>query len=152
MNVKVVTLDENIEFTDLIIKGNIISGLEEGKNSVLEIKNKIQTTYKIEIYNENNEVLLDSQPVGTGNILKCFDENNNEVMEYIFLYYGDVNGDGKINSIDLLVLQRHILEIEKLEGVKVKAGNINKDGKKPTSRDLLLIQRHILGLQKIDQK
>ena len=52
MNVKVVTLDENIEFTDLIIKGNIISGLEEGKNSVLEIKNKIQTTYKIEIYNE----------------------------------------------------------------------------------------------------
>ena len=152
VNVKVVTLDENIEFTDLIIKGNIISGLEEGKNSVLEIKNKIQTTYKIEIYNENNEVLLDSQPVGTGNILKCFDENNNEVMEYIFLYYGDVNGDGKINSIDLLVLQRHILEIEKLEGVKVKAGNINKDGKKPTSRDLLLIQRHILGLQKIDQK
>ena len=152
VNVKVVTLDENIEFTDLIIKGNIISGLEEGKNSVLEIKNKIQTTYKIEIYNENNEVLLDSQPVGTGNILKCFDENNNEVMEYIFLYYGDVNGDGKINSIDLLVLQRHILEIEKLEGVKLKAGNINKDGKKPTSRDLLLIQRHILGLQKIDQK
>ena len=152
VNVKVVTLDEDIQFTDLIITGNIISGLEEGKNSVLEIKNKIQTTYKIEIYNEKNEVLLDNQPVGTENILKCFDENNNEVMEYIFLYYGDVNGDGKINSIDLLVLQRHILEIEKLEGVKLKAGNINKDGKKPTSRDLLLIQRHILGLQKIDQK
>ena len=152
VNVIVVTLDEDIQFTDLIITGNIISGLEEGKNSVLEIKNKIQTTYKIEIYNENNEVLLDNQPVGTGNIFKCFDENNNEVMEYIFLYYGDVNGDGKINSIDLLVLQRHILEIEKLEGVKLKAGNINKDGKKPTSRDLLLIQRHILGLQKIDQK
>ena len=152
VNVKVVTLDEDIQFTDLIITGNIISGLEEGKNSVLEIKNKIQTTYKIEIYNENNEVLLDNQPVGTGNIFKCFDENNNEVMEYIFLYYGDVNGDGKINSVDLLVLQRHILEIEKLEGVKVKAGNINKDGKKPTSRDLLLIQRHILRLQKIDQR
>ena len=151
VNVKVVTLDENIEFTDLIIKGNIISGLEEGKNSVLEIKNKIQTTYKIEIYNEKNEVLLDNQPVGTENILKCFDENNNEVMEYIFLYYGDVNGDGKINSVDLLVLQRHILEIEKFDGIFLKASNINKNGKRPTSVDLLLIQRHILGLKIIEQ-
>lgn len=46
VNVKVVTLDENIEFTDLIIKGNIISGLEEGKNSVLEIKIKYKQHIK----------------------------------------------------------------------------------------------------------
>ena len=68
------------------------------------------------------------------------------------MLYGDINGDGKINSIDLLVLQRHILEIEKIEGVAYKAGNINKNGKKPTSVDLLLIQRHILGLKIIEQK
>ena len=37
-------------------------------------------------------------------------------MEYKVVIYGDVNGDGKINSIDLLVLQRHILEIEQLQG------------------------------------
>lgn len=152
VKVNVVNLDEDIEFTDLVIKGNIISGLEEEKNSVLEIKNKIQTTYKAEIYNAKNEVLLENQLVGTGNVLKCYDDNDNETIEYIFLLYGDVTGDGKINSIDLLILQRHILEIEKLNGINVKAGNLNKDGKNPTSRDLLLIQRHILGLQKIEQK
>ena len=65
--------------------------------------------------------------------------------------YGDVNGDGKINSIDLLVLQRHILEIEVLEEIYKKASIINKTANKPTSVDLLLIQRHILGLQIIQQ-
>ena len=66
--------------------------------------------------------------------------------------YGDVNGDGKINSIDLLVLQRHILEIQTIDEIFQKAGNINKNGRKPTSVDLLLIQRHILGLQIINQR
>ena len=42
-------------------------------------------------------------------------------MEYYIIIYGDVNGDGKINSLDLLVLQRHILEIEKLNGLLLKA-------------------------------
>ena len=65
--------------------------------------------------------------------------------------YGDVSGDGKINSVDLLVLQRHILQLELLDGLKLKAGNIDKNGKNPTSRDLLLIQRHILGFKLIEQ-
>ena len=74
------------------------------------------------------------------------------LQEYQIILYGDVNGDGKINSVDLLVLQRHILEIEKFDGIFLKAGNINKNGKKPSSVDLLLIQRHILNLKIIEQK
>ena len=70
---------------------------------------------------------------------------------YLILLYGDVTGDGKINSVDLLVLQRHILEIQKIDEIFKKAGNIKKDGKKPTSVDLLLIQRHILELKLIEQ-
>ena len=54
-------------------------------------------------------------------------------------------------SIDLLLLQRHILEIKKLDGVFVKAGNVRKNGKNPNSVDCLLIQRHILGLQNLEQ-
>ena len=77
--------------------------------------------------------------------------NNNILREYKIILYGDANGDGKINSIDLLIIQRHILEIEKIEDIYRKASNINKNGKKPTSVDLLLIQRHILGLQIINQ-
>ena len=79
------------------------------------------------------------------------DENGIIKMEYKILIYGDLSGDGKINSMDLLVLQRHILEIQKLEGIFMKAGNINKNGKNPSSLDSLIIQRHILEIKEIEQ-
>lgn len=152
VKVRVVKLTEEILFQDLVVQGNLISGLKDKTNSVSDIKNKVQTNYKIEIYDSEDQVLLDEQFVGTDCKLKAFDQNNHMVMEYRIIYYGDVNGDGKINSIDLLVLQRHILGLETLNDLFISAGNIDKDGKKPTSRDLLLIQRHILGLKLIEQK
>ena len=88
--------------------------------------------------------------LGTGTRVRV-KEDEKILREYKIILYGDANGDGKINSVDLLVIQRHILEIQKLEEIFMKASRINKDGKKPTSVDLLLIQRHILGLQIIEQ-
>ena len=136
---------------DLQIVGNEITGLANKNNTVDNLLNKIQTNYSIEIYNKNGEKITGSSLVGTGSTIKIID-NNSVVIEYTLIMYGDVNGDGKINSIDLLVLQRHILEIEKLGNIYVKAGNVRKNGKEPSSVDCLLIQRHILGLQNIEQK
>ena len=134
----------------LKVAGNEISGLENSNNTVDKILNRIQTNYKIEIYNQNGEKIEGNSLVGTGAKIKFFD-NDTLIAEYIVIMYGDVNGDGKINSVDLLVLQRHILEIKKFEGAFLKAGNIRKNGKNPSSLDCLLIQRHILGLQVIEQ-
>ena len=114
VNIQVVELKNEIIFNDLVVSGNIISGLEDLNHKVIDIKNKIETTYRVEIYNSKDEVLPDNQLVGTGCKIKFFDESDNLAIEYNILYYGDVNGDGKINSIDLLVLQRHILEINLL--------------------------------------
>ena len=144
--------DDELKFSDeLRIEGNEISGWDISKLKVSEIKNKINTVYNIEIYNSKGELLQDNKFAGTGSIIKIVAENNIVKMEYKIIIYGDVNGDAKINSVDLLVLQRHILEVEKLHDVFIKAGNINKNGRNPTSLDLLLIQRHILGLKLIEQ-
>ena len=51
------------------------------------------------------------------------------IASYQFILYGDCNGDGKINSVDLLVLQRQILEIEMLKPYFSKAGNVRKNRK-----------------------
>ena len=134
----------------LKINANEITGLKNKNNTADELLNKIKTNYTVEIYNIAGEKITGSELVGTGTVVKIID-NNNLLMEYNLIMYGDVNGDGKINSIDLLVLQRHILEIEKFSGVFLKAGNIMKNGKNPSSIDCLLIQRHILGLQSIEQ-
>ena len=119
--------------------------------SVDNIKKYITTKYEIQIENYKGEKIEKNLLVGTGSKIKILNENQETIAEYIIVLYGDINGDGKINSVDLLVLQRHILEIEKIDDIFQRAGNINKNGKKPTSVDLLLIQRHILELQIIKQ-
>ncbi len=134
----------------LTLDANEITGLENKNNTVDSVLQKIKTNYTIEIYNSDGEKIEGSSLVGTGSTIKILD-NNNLIIEYNVIMYGDVNGDGKINSIDLLVLQRHILEIQKLEGVFAKAGNVRKNNKNPNSVDCLLIQRHILGLQILKQ-
>ena len=131
-------------------QGIYITGIPDNNNTVSEIKKNIITNLETEIVNSKNETLSNEDKVGTNCKLQI-KENENLLKSYEFILYGDVNGDGRINSVDLLVLQRHILEIEFLEPIYQKAGNINKNGKKPTSVDLLLIQRHILGLKSIEQ-
>ena len=143
--------DADIEFSEeLKINNNIISGWNTKKLSVSDIKEKITTKFDIEIYNSKGKKLEKNETIGTGSKIR-FLENGKVKMEYKVVIYGDVNGDGKINSIDLLVLQRHILEIEQLQGPFLLAGNINKNGKNPSSIDSLLIQRHILELKLIEQ-
>ena len=130
----------------LTANGNELTGLENKNNTVNKMLQKIKTNYRIEIYSMDGDKLEGNDLVGTETTIKLFDENNQIVMEYTVILYGDVNGDGKINSVDLLVLQRHILEIQKLEGALWKAGNVRRNGKNPNSVDCLLIQRHILGI------
>ena len=153
--VKIIVLgqleDADIKFSEeLKINNNIISGWNTKKLSVSDIKEKITTKFDIEIYNSRGKKLEENETIGTGSKIR-FLENGKVKMEYKVVIYGDVNGDGKINSIDLLVLQRHILEIEQLQGPFLLAGNINKNGKNPSSIDSLLIQRHILELKLIEQ-
>lgn len=143
--------DSEIHFdTSLTVNSLEVSGIDYEENTVLDIKNKITTDLEIEIVNYKNELLTDTDIVGTGSKIRI-KENGQILRIYKIIIYGDANGDGKINSTDLLVIQRHILEIENLKGIFKKASNIRKDGKKPTSVDLLLIQRHILDLKKIEQ-
>ena len=155
--IKKLTEDELKFDESLTIQGNIISGFNHNNMTAENIKNYITTIYEIKIENYKGETIENNQLVGTGSkikIIRTTQTNNTTetIAEYTVILYGDVNGDGKINSVDLLVLQRHILEIQTIDEIFQKAGNINKNGKKPTSVDLLLIQRHILGLQIIKQR
>ena len=143
--------DTEIHFdSSLKLNSLEISGIDYKKNTVDDLKTLITTNLEIEIVNYRNEILQSSDLVGTGSKIRV-KENNKILREYKIILYGDSNGDGKINSIDLLVLQRHILEIEPLQEIFRKASDINKRGNKPTSVDLLLIQRHILELEIIKQ-
>ena len=136
--------------TSLNVNSLEISGIDYNKNTVADIKELIITDLDIEIINYKNELLQDDDLIGTGSKL-IIKENGKVLRVYKFIIYGDANGDGKINGVDLLILQRHILEIEPIDEIFKKASNIRKNGKNPSSIDLLLIQRHILELKFIEQ-
>lgn len=111
-----ITFDESLKVVQ-----NEITGWDIEKLKVEDIKEKVQSSYSIKIYDDKGNELTEGQNVGTGSKIRLVDENHIIKMEYYIVIYGDVNGDGKINSLDLLVVQRHILEIEKLNGVFLKA-------------------------------
>ena len=81
--------------------------------------------------------------VATGDILRIYSGTTLHAS-YAVLIYGDVNGDGKVSSIDLRMVQKHILEVSVVEGYKLTAADVNKDGK-ITAIDLRMAQKHILG-------
>ena len=148
--------EDDLSFSSNIkVDGNEISGINEEIRTVEKLLENINVSdkYFIKVVNKEGNILQQNDLLGTGSKVKVFIQNSQEVLacEYQIIIYGDIDGNGKINSVDLLKLQRNILEIEKLDFITQKAGNINKNGKKPTSLDLLLIQRHILGIKFIEQ-
>ena len=161
INVTVVRKMEDWEIhfdNSLRVEGLEISGIEYDenndknnlKNKVSDLQELITTDLELEFQDNKGNILKENDLLGTGSKI-LVKENGNVLRIYTIIIYGDSNGDGRINSVDLLKIQRHILELEKLEGIYLKASNVRKTGTKPTSVDLLLIQRHILGYQKIEQ-
>ena len=148
--------EEDLRFSENIqVNGNEISGIEEKNRTVEKLLENIFVSekYQVRIVDKLGNILQNQNLVGTGSKVQIYTNTDNQILvaEFEIIIYGDVDGNGKINSVDLLKLQRHILELEELDFLSQKAGNIHKNGKKPTSVDLLLIQRHILGLKQIVQ-
>lgn len=57
---------------------------------------------------------------------------------------GDVNGDGKANALDYLLLKRAVLGTYNLTEAGGKAADVNGDGK-INAVDYMLLKRHVLG-------
>ena len=61
---------------------------------------------------------------------------------------GDLNGDGKISTVDIVKVQRIIVGLDELNDTNLIVADINGDGKVSTI-DVVKIQRHIVGLELI---
>ena len=97
---------------------------------------------------EGNE-LPQENLAATGNRIQIiYDEN--VVFEKTVIIFGDCSGDGKVNSIDLLIVKRHIFRQATLEGIYFTAADVYEDGK-VNSIDLMCIKRYIFRQDIISQ-
>ena len=62
----------------------------------------------------------------------------------VMVIYGDVDGDGIIDSTDYLIVKRMVIGNSSLTGAYLKAASPSGDDE-PSSYDCLLIKRHIVG-------
>lgn len=89
--------------------------------------------------------------VGTGNRVVVLDADGMERLSYDIVIYGDMNGDGMINALDMIKLNRHILGISKLKGAALKAADVNRKSDGVNALDMIALNRHTIGLSSIKQ-
>lgn len=102
------------------------------------------------VLDKNGNAMADTANVGTGATVRILDATGATWAEYTVLIYGDATGDGKINSVDLLKIQKYILKLDTLDGVWLAAADGKRDSK-VNSVDLLKIQKCILKLDVLEQ-
>ncbi|MCI8670130.1 MAG: hypothetical protein HFI34_11540 [Lachnospiraceae bacterium] len=103
----------------------------------------------MEIYQADGKTPLTGY-IGTGSRILIRDMNGTGVKEYACIIYGDINGDGQVDIVDMLYMKRHILGTSSLNGLREIAADVNKKGGIDIV-DMLYMKRHILGRSYISQ-
>lgn len=88
--------------------------------------------------------------IATGDKITIYKTDNTEFLNKTVIIYGDANGDGSINIIDLALIQKHILKISTMSGINAVGADANRDNS-INIIDLALVQKHILKIASITQ-
>ena len=137
----VLTPDEILAKMQISNNGGYISGFDLGSdaNSFNKLLNSVYPKAVSQI--SENKVLY------TGMNIKI---TSGITSNYTVVIYGDNNGDGVIDILDLLKIQKHLLGVNKLKNAYLNASDVNKDGVIDII-DLLKMRKHILNVNKIEQ-
>ena len=83
-----------------------------------------------------------------------FDFENTKVSKNIELYakfvniqYGDVNGDGEIDDLDEIYIERYLAGWEMPEDINIRNADVNGDGR-VTQADCVLLSKYLTGYYK----
>ncbi len=126
-----------------------INGYPLTKAAFMEKLTIADGTYKI--YGPDGEtVLADNANIGTGTVIKLYDRYGELSDTYTVVIYGDVSGDGKIGTMDLMMVRQFLKNKMELTGIYHVAGDTSKDGSIGTM-DLMMVRQHLKGRLELEQ-
>ncbi len=118
------------------------------ETTVKEVLDDIDTNGMVEIFDENNQLLDENEEIGTGMTIKI--TSGTQVEEYTTVVIGDLNGDSKMDDIDLLMIAQSALNKgNNLNGTQKRAADIHQDKCYGDDIDLLKMAKVLVGLEEL---
>ena len=147
-----VKIESQIEKLEIKLKKDSTYEIEESyitkvkpNTTTSDIINSIETNGEIEIYKGTTKIIDEKIKLETGMIIKI--SLSNQASQYKIVVTGDLNGDGQMNEVDLLMLARYKVNLDKnLKGEYLRASDIVENGVYADNMDLLKMARIIVGL------
>lgn len=127
--------------------GDYLRGYDIG-TKVKSIKNNVGNQASVVIKDSNGNLKEDNDIIGTGYMIEI--SNSYGSKSYTYVMYGDLSGDGDINSADLLKMRQYLLGQIKLNGAFLTSAYISGDNE-INSADLLRLRQHLLGISILTQ-
>lgn len=148
MSAKLIILEKTeFNFGELEVEEeNKVTYIEniESNTSITALKEELSSE-QVEIY-EDGVLVEDDKLIATGMEIRVF--TGKETKVYKAIIKGDINRDGIVNTKDLLMLVRYVVEFEEeikfMNDSSLKASDIYEDGEKATSKDILKLARTLV--------
>lgn len=125
--------DNIVSFSDTEIY--VVLGQGEAVPSIDELKSLLVKG----VVKKGYSIIESNKGVGTEYVL------TNGFANIKFIVKGDINGDGKVSSMDYVLLKRQVMRTIELTDIQKIAGNVNKPERdKLDTLDYTLVKRHVL--------
>lgn len=99
------------------------------KDILIEENFPIIISNEIKIFDENGNEKVLTDKVGSKNILKIMDSQNNILSEYTIVVLGDVTGDGEVKMYDAFqILKETLFSVNNLSELDILIRDFNGDG------------------------
>jgi len=135
--------------TDYMLSGDRASNISVGTDAATVIGKVTVTGGTASLYTASGAAKT-SGTVATGDVLKIKKNDGSDYASYTVVLWGDVSGDGKINSADALSVQLYMVGRKSLSDAYLTAADASGDGK-ISSADALKIQLHAVERSPINQ-
>ncbi|MDD3242241.1 MAG: N-acetylmuramoyl-L-alanine amidase [Eubacteriales bacterium] len=142
------TQDDRVTSSVYRVSSQGVSGVPLGTDAAALLGNLSSQDYELRLTDAAGQPKAQGGVV-TGDVLCAYAQEELK-GQFPIVLYGDINGDGQIALLDLLMLQKHLLGTAALNGAYLRAADVNHDSR-AALLDLLVIQKYLLGTGTITQ-
>lgn len=135
----------------ITVKDNNVQNFEIGDTVKSAAAKMTITNGRYVFTDKNGNIKAQDAVIATGDILKICDANDNCMHSYNIVIYGDINGDGKVDLLDFVLIKNKILGIKELQGVYLMAADTNPKSQGIDLFDFVSIKNYIINGTPVNQ-